>query len=108
MDIMNVVRLVDGTKADLISGADYLASLDPSAGHPHRKAPGVVIAPVLRAGSGGVRIRERSAAELATPDDQCVLQQPARLEVGQQPGDGFIGNAAPLGMILFQPGVSIP
>ena len=50
------------------------------AGHPHGEAIGVVVAAVTLLG-------HRCATELAAPDDECVVKQPAPFQVFEQTGD---------------------
>jgi len=59
--------------------------LDAAAGEPPAKRPAKVI-PAIRA--CGVALPERRPAELAAPDDQCVLQHAAILQVAHQAADG--------------------
>src|SRR5947209_2912615 len=57
--------------------ADDLAALDAAAGQSDVEEPGKVVA-------AGVAVDLRRAAELAHPDDQRLVQHPARLEVSDQ------------------------
>ena len=50
----------------------------------------------------------RSAAELAAPDHQRFVEQPALLQITQQAGDRLIRPAAQLRVIRFDPFVSVP
>src|SRR3546814_2505991 len=64
------------------------ARLDTSAGHPHGKGPGVVIASV--AINVQVPLAVIGAAEFAAPDHQGVFQEPALLQIGDQGGRSLI------------------
>ncbi len=71
--------------AQLVGGADGDARLDAAAGHPDGEAVRMVVAAQeLRAAP---RLVHRRAAELAAPDHQGVVQQPAPLQVRQQGRD---------------------
>ena len=72
-------RFVDGGAAEFVGLADADAALDAAAGHPHREAVGVVVA----AGALGV-FGGRLAAELAAPDDERLVEQPALLQILEQ------------------------
>ena len=67
-----------------------MPALDAAAGQPHGEAVEVVVA----ADEFAARFAHRRAAELAAPDDERVVEQPALLEVGEQRGDGLVGLAA--------------
>ena len=80
VDVGDVVAVLDGVEAELVGGAVDDAALDAAAGHPDREAVGMVVAAVaaLRAGR---------AAELGGPDHDRLVEQPALLQVLEQPGD---------------------
>ena len=64
-----------------------------TAGHPDRVAAHVVVAAI---GAGGMR----RAAHLAGPEHERVVEQTARLEIGDQRGDGLIGDQRVLGVMV--------
>ncbi len=80
MDVVDVGPALDGAKTDFVGGSDGLAALHAASRHPDRKAPRIVIAPFAL-------LIERRAAKLAAPDHQRRVQQSARLQIRQQPGD---------------------
>ena len=74
MQVMDVQGGLLGAQAEVVGAADGLATFDASAGHPHRKARGVVVAAIAFLG-------HRGTAEFTAPDDEGVFEQPAGLEV---------------------------
>ncbi len=84
--------------AQLVGGADGDARLDSAAGHPDREAVRMVVAAQeLRAAA---RLVHRGAAELAAPDHQRLVQQPAPLEVAKEGRDRPVDFPALLGQVL--------
>ena len=65
------------------------AALHAAAGQPHGEAVVVVVAAVDLAGVGALlrQLDRGRAAELAAPDDQRVVEQPALLEIREQRAD---------------------
>ena len=84
VQVAEVIRLLDRPQADRVGCADDLASLDAAAGHPHREADVVVVAPLA-----GLCLRR--AAEFAAPEDERALEQPSTLQVLEQAGDRLVG-----------------
>ena len=76
VDVGDVVRMLDGVKADLVGRTVDDAPLEAAAGHPDRKAVRMMVAavPALRAGS---------AAEFGGEDHDRLVQQAAAFEIGQ-------------------------
>jgi integrase/recombinase XerD len=77
------------------------ARFRPAAGEPRREAEVVMVAAVAALGV-------RRAAELAGLDHQRVLQQPLRVQVGEQSGDGFVHGQGVFRVIFLQNAVLIP
>src|SRR4051812_21311180 len=94
VNVAEVVRALDGLEADRVGGADDLSPLDAAAGHPHREAEVVMVAPATRFGLGG-------AAELASPEDERAVEQAATLQVGEQAGDRLVGLGGLAHVILL-------
>ena len=69
VEVGNVDFVFLGEPAVVIRGSVGEARLHTAASHPHGEAVGVVVATVLALCRG-------RAAKLATPDDECVIQQP--------------------------------
>src|SRR5688572_3827709 len=70
VQVVDVDLVLGGEEAVVVGSAVAEAALHPAAGQPHREALRVVVAAVAALNGG-------SAAELAAPKDQRVLQQPA-------------------------------
>ena len=83
---MNVVYMTAsfrGPQTDLIGRPNGLPTLDAAPSHPHREAPGIVVA------SFSLLI-ERRAAKLAAPNNQCAFEESSRLKIREQRCDGPI------------------
>ena len=64
------------------------AALDAATGEPEREAPGVVAGPSLFF-CAGLHAR---ATKLATPDDECFVEQTTLVEVTQKRGNGRVNG----------------
>ena len=84
VEVVEVGDVLDGLHAELVGGAVDRAAPDAAAGQEDGEALRVVVAAV---GAGGVG----RPAELAGPEDQRALEQPALLEVLDQGGDRPVG-----------------
>ena len=62
---------------------------------------------VVAAGLLGL-LGDRQPAELAAPDHQRLVEQPALVQIGEQAGDGLVGLAGELLVISLDVDVSIP
>src|SRR5262249_50997384 len=96
VQVVDVDLLLDGAEAELVGGPGGQATLDPPAGQPHREAV-VVMVPAAQGGQFG----HRGAAELAAPQDQGAVEQPAHLQVVEEGGDGAVPAA---GQVAVVPG----
>ena len=96
VQVVDVDLVLDGLEAELVGRAVDVAALDAAAGQPHREAVVVVVAAVDLAGvrAGRRQLDRRRAAELAAPDDQRVVEQPALLQVREQ-APRWPGRTAP-------------
>ena len=103
VQLLDVEPVLDRLVAQFIGTADTDASLDAAAGHPHGESRGVVVAP----GAFGVLGRWLSA-ELASPDDERLVEQSASLQVAKQSRDGKVRIAGVVLMVLLQITVGIP
>ena len=74
------MELALGRVAKRIGVAVVDARLHASASHPHAKSVGVVIA----SGTRVLGLNGGQAAEFARPDDERVIEHPARAEIGKQ------------------------
>src|SRR5262245_50601683 len=101
VDVAEVIGGFDGPQADGVGGADDLPALDAAAGEPQGEAEIVVVAslPVL-----GLR----RAAELAAPEHERGVEEPAALEVLQECCDRPVGAAGHAQVILLDVLVGVP
>ena len=76
VDIVNVRRTVDRAQTKFIGAADGLPGLYAAAREPGREAPRVVV-------PSFAFFVKRGTPELATPDDERIVQQSARFQVRQ-------------------------
>src|SRR4051812_17488678 len=100
---LDVKRLLDGSRANFIGGADAHASLDSAAGDPHGKAIGIVVA----AGSNTI-LGRRLPAELSAPYHERLVQQAALLEVLQKRRDWLVSARRMLRVVFYQIAMSVP
>ena len=107
LDVVDVYGVVDDVEAQLVGRAQGEAGLDAAAGEPHGEGLRVVVAAELAA-ERGVRLDHRRPAELAAPDHQRVVEQPALLEVAHQGGTGAVGLAALRLQTPLDVGVVVP
>ena len=82
VQVVNVNWIFHHIVAEVVSLAVDNPRLDAGARHPEREALGMVVAAVVVAGELALAID--GPAELAAPDHQRVVEQPALLEVGDQ------------------------
>ena len=83
MQVMHVDRVLDGTVSKIIGRSVRESWTHAATGHPHGERLGMVVAPVAV-------FDHRCSAELGAPQHQCVIQQPALREIGQQACDRTI------------------
>ena len=105
LDVVNVNGRRDGEAAQLIDFAECLPGADAAASQPHRERCDLMIAADAR---GCRLLSDGGAAELATPNDKCLVQQTALFEVGEQHSAGSIGLTAHGGQALAEIAVMIP
>ena len=77
---MNGDRLLLGLVAEFVACADGLPAFDLGSRHPHAHGAGIVIAT-------HAALRDGHASELAVPNHQRRIQQPAGFEVSEEAGD---------------------
>ena len=82
VQVVDVDRIADDVVAVVVGLTVRDARLDAAAGHPDCEAARVMIAAVVRGGQ--VALAVDGAAELAAPDDERVVEQPAPLQVENQ------------------------
>ena len=101
MEIMNVDFFVGAEEPVVVGHAIAMAGFYATSGHPHRESVWIVVASVAALEGGG-------AAEFAAPDDEGFFEETARLEVGEEAGDGAIDFRGEAGMIIGEIFVLIP
>src|SRR5881396_1939818 len=81
LNVVHANGVSSRTKSELICLPDRCSRLDTGAGHPDGISVNVVIA-----ADGLALLPHGSAAELSAPDDQCLIEQPAPLEIVDKRG----------------------
>jgi len=100
VQVVQVNTIVNGPQTDLVRRADGLAAFHAATSHPYREAIRIVVAPRAATIDCRAAIDSRAAAELATPDYQRRIEQTAGLQIGEQPGDSFVGLGRS-GLVIF-------
>ena len=101
------VQVVDGDlfldrlEAELIGGSVDYAGLDPTASQPHGEAVRIVVSAIALFG-------DRRAPELAAPDNERLIQQPATFRVTDQRGRGAVHIGAAPSEAFLQVLVVVP
>ena len=90
VEVVNVDRVGGDVEAEVVGDAVDMAFFEAAPSEPDAEAAVVVIAPIVAALDHG------SAAELAAPDDEGVVEQAALFEVFDQGGAGLVGSLAVL------------
>ena len=103
VEVGDMATVVDGIETELVGRSNGLAALDPRTGQPHCETVGIVIAAGLVDSFAG-----RSPAELAAPDDQCLIPQSRSFQVGEQRGDRLIRLAGMGRVVLDAVGMAVP
>src|SRR5262245_35573167 len=93
LQIVDVDAVFADVEAELVGIAVAGAWADAAAGQEDGERERVMVAAEVRT-AGGAAFAERTAAELAAPDDQRVVEHAAALEVADQGGDGAVHAAA--------------
>jgi hypothetical protein len=91
VQVVDVDGVFDDVVAEVVDGAVGQADPD-AAGQPDGEAARVVVAAVVLRGQGG--LAEYGPTELAAPDEEGVVQQPAALSVGDEGGRRLVGVTA--------------
>ena len=85
----------------LVRGPVAHAALDAPAGHPESEAGGIMVPSI------GLLDVGRSP-ELATPDDECVLEEVPLLQVGQKGRQGPVGSHTIIPELFLEGAVLVP
>ena len=100
VEVADVDGVFDGIVAEVVGSSVDGAAIDSAAGKEHGVTLDVVVA--------SAALCHRSASELAAPDDQCVVKQPAALEVVDEGGGALIDEFGGDCHAFFQIAVVIP
>ena len=88
--VVDVDLVFNAVISEVVGHTMRNAALYAASGHPHREAVASVLAAVAE-------LSVRGASELTAPQNQRVVEQPARLQIAQQAGDRFVGDGTALG-----------
>src|SRR5581483_2152215 len=102
VEVGHVVAVLRRVAPDLVRRAVNDPAPDAAAGEPGRE-PVRVVLPAVRAGLPAGR-----AAEFRGPDDEGVVEQPAALQVPEEPRDGLVHLRADLRVALPELAVGVP
>ncbi len=103
VEVTDVDDIVDRVVAEFVGCAVGGAGLDAAAGEPHGEAFDMVVAAFAAFFLG-----HGSAAEFSAPDDECVVEEAALFEVGEEGPGGFIGEWAADVHIFDEVAVVVP
>src|SRR5262249_42960809 len=101
MPVVDVYFAVDRFVAVVVGASVGEAAFDPTAGQPHGEALVVVVAAIGSLGIG-------STAELAAPDDQRFLEEPARLQVLQEARNRLVDAGRLVAQRVLEVAVVVP
>ncbi len=101
LQIVKVNAVLSGVVAVVVRATVGGARLDSRTGEEKGHRMRIVIASVTT-------LANRRAAKFCSPQDQRVLQQAARLHVGDQPGDRLVHLSSYVAVIVFQSAVRVP
>ena len=90
--VVHVDAVLDDVVSVVVRAAYNGAPLGSAAGHPKRKAAAVVVAPKVVLPQRSLTVV--GAAKFTAPDDKCVVEHAAILEILHQRGGGLIGLTA--------------
>src|SRR5438132_4395 len=76
VDVVHMGSAIDGVQADFVGASVNCAWLGSAASEPHAEAGRVMVS------SPAAFLANWCAPKLAPPDDKCLVQQPASIEVG--------------------------
>jgi hypothetical protein len=106
VQVMNVHRVFYDVIAIIVGLSVSESRFDAAAGHPHRKAAGMVIAAVVIGGQLALAI-DRSP-ELSSPDHHCVVEQAPFFQILYESGASLVGVLRLPGDLLGQISVLVP
>ena len=106
VQIADIDRIFHHVVAEIVGPAVVHATLDAAAGNPARETAWMVIASVIVAGD--VTLPVDGAAELPGEDDEGIIQESTRFQIGEQGGGGLIDVLALAAHVGGKAGVVIP
>ena len=92
VEVVDVHGVLDDVVGELVGFAVDGPGPRAAAGHPHGEAAGVMVAAVVVVAQAALRIDR--PAELAAPDDEGLVEQPACLQVADQSPARLVDVAA--------------
>src|SRR5215468_8525358 len=101
VNVVGIDGIVYGPESDFIRRTDRRPGFDAAACEPLGVAPGIMVASITALAPG-------STTEFRCPDDQCLVQQPAGLEVGEKTCDGLVHGFGVRTVILFKIDMGVP
>ena len=104
MDVMDIEWVGDDRVAEFIGFAEGYATLKATASHEERVAINMMVAPAIFSDCSGVR----STAHLSRPKYDSLLKHAPFVEVGDECGDGLIGDTRVLRVIPLEQTVLVP
>jgi hypothetical protein len=72
-----------GAQPNFIGRPHHLSTLDAATGHPYRKPIGIMVAAASVRATSARSVGEGCPTEIAAPQHDCTVEQPARLQVSQ-------------------------
>ena len=101
MNVLDVHTVLDRIEAKWVSGADRLATTHPATGHPDRESGGVMVSAIALFAHG-------SAAKLAPPDHQRIVEEAALAQICKKSCDRLVHGLTQAGVVRFDACVGIP
>src|SRR4051794_26148688 len=82
LGVVNVDGILGGIESEFVSASESHTWLHAAASEPHREGILVVVPANFRLFSiAADSLRKRGASEFAAPNDECIVKQPALLEI---------------------------
>ena len=101
VQVVDVNLVFDRMQAEFVGFPNDLSAFFPATSHPHGEAGRVVVAPVSF-------LTHRGKSEFSTPDDQCLVQKTAGLEISDETDYGQIDLLAKPGVVALHLCMAIP
>src|SRR5262245_27883032 len=110
VEVVNMNRIFNRPKPEIIRGSVNIAASDAAASHPHRKPVVIVVTPVdfSGIGAGSRKLDSGRAPEFTAPNHERVFKHAALLEVSQQRTDRLVAFTGELAVVLLEIIVVVP